>query len=209
MPGMNGVELASYIKENCSRKNVVIMISAAEWSDIEKEAKDAGIDTFMSKPLFPSLIGDKISEYIGADGEEKPNTQKETLSTFEGRVILLAEDVEINRVIVMALLESTLVEIDCAENGAEALMMFNEHPERYDLIFMDMQMPEMDGCEATRAIRNLNVPTAKSVPIIAMTANVFREDIERCLASGMNDHIGKPLDFEEVIETIRKYIPSN
>ncbi|MDR1242663.1 MAG: response regulator, partial [Deltaproteobacteria bacterium] len=96
----------------------------------------------------------------------------------------------------------------CAENGAEALRMFREAPEDYDLIFMDVQMPEMDGLEATRAIRALDVPQARSVPIIAMTANVFREDIDACLACGMNDHVGKPLNLEEVLAKLRLYLPA-
>ena len=119
----------------------------------------------------------------------------------------MAEDVEINREIVLALLEPTMLAIDCAENGAEALRLYSADPTRYDMIFMDVQMPEMDGYTATRRIRALDLPRAKSVPIIAMTANVFREDVEKCLASGMNDHVGKPLDFEEVLAKLRQYLP--
>ena len=119
--------------------------------------------------------------------------------------ILLAEDVEINREIVLALLEPTQVKIDCAENGLEALQMFLENPQRYDLVFMDIQMPQMDGLEATRRIRALDVPEAKEIPIIAMSANVFREDIEECMEAGMSGHIGKPLDFKEIMEILRKY----
>jgi signal transduction histidine kinase len=123
---------------------------------------------------------------------------------FEGFCVLLAEDVELNREIVLAILEPTLIEIKCAENGEEALKMFAEAPSRYDMIFMDVQMPVMDGFEATRRIRALDIPEAKRIPIIAMTANVFREDIERCLASGMNGHLGKPLDFGEVLDKLRE-----
>ncbi|MGB2578269.1 signal transduction histidine kinase/CheY-like chemotaxis protein [Elusimicrobium simillimum] len=125
---------------------------------------------------------------------------------LKGKRILLAEDVEINREIVLALLEPTGVEIDSAENGAEALRMFSESPEKYDLIFMDMQMPEMDGFEATRRIRALDMDKAKKIPIIAMTANVFKEDIDKCLAAGMNGHIGKPLDFEEVLAELHNWL---
>jgi CheY-like chemotaxis protein len=121
--------------------------------------------------------------------------------------VLLAEDVEINREIVLALLEPTLLTIRCAENGAEAVRMFSAEPGLYDMILMDVQMPEMDGYEATRRIRALDDPRARAVPIIAMTANVFREDIERCLQAGMNDHLGKPLCFEEVLEKLRSYFP--
>jgi PAS domain S-box-containing protein len=126
---------------------------------------------------------------------------------FTGRRMLLAEDIEINREIVMALLEPTHIAIDCAENGAEALRLFETHPDSYDMIFMDVQMPEMDGYEATRRIRALGTSGAAQVPIIAMTANVFREDIEKCLASGMNDHVGKPLDFQNVLAKLSRYLP--
>ena len=125
---------------------------------------------------------------------------------FEGRHILLAEDVEINREIVLALLEPTLLNIDCAENGIEAVRLFTNAPDRYDMILMDLQMPEMDGYQATRAIRALDAPEAKAVPIVAMTANVFREDIEKCLEVGMNGHIGKPLNFDEVLSQLRSYL---
>jgi len=122
------------------------------------------------------------------------------LERFRGCRILLAEDVEVNREIVLTLLES--ITIDCAENGAEAVRMFSEAPNLYDIIFMDVQMPEMDGYEATRRIRAM----CKVIPIIAMTANVFREDVEKCLDAGMNGHVGKPFDFDEVLKTLHMYI---
>jgi len=125
---------------------------------------------------------------------------------YEGYNVLLVEDVEINREIVIALLEPTLLKIDCAENGAEAVRMFKEAPERYNIIFMDVQMPVMDGFEATRIIRALNTPNAKTIPIIAMTANVFKEDIDNCLKAGMNCHIGKPIDFDAVLRILRQFL---
>ncbi|MDR2780203.1 MAG: response regulator, partial [Synergistaceae bacterium] len=125
---------------------------------------------------------------------------------FEGFRILLAEDVDINREIVSTLLEPTLLAIDCAVNGAEAVRMFGDAPERYDIIFMDVQMPEMDGYEATRRIRALDVPRAKKIPIVAMTANVFREDIEKCREAGMDGHIGKPLDIKELLTVLNAYL---
>jgi PAS domain S-box-containing protein len=125
---------------------------------------------------------------------------------FAGRVILLAEDVEVNREIVVGLLEPTMVVVVSAENGRDALQLFSEDPERYDMILMDVQMPEMDGLEATRMIRALGVPHARTVPIVAMTANVFREDVERCLAAGMDDHVGKPLDLESLFEKLGRYL---
>jgi signal transduction histidine kinase/DNA-binding response OmpR family regulator/HAMP domain-containing protein len=207
MPGMNGIELTRRIKEGKSDKSVVIMISATEWSAIEPDAKSAGVDKFLPKPLFPSAIADCINECLGvaASATENDQAQEET-DSFEGYRILLAEDVEVNREVVLALLEPTRLAIDCAENGAEALKMFAAAPEKYDMVFMDVQMPEMDGYEATRHIRALGVPRAKEVSIVAMTANVFREDIEKCLAAGMNDHVGKPLDIDEVVAMLRKYL---
>jgi signal transduction histidine kinase len=125
---------------------------------------------------------------------------------FSGKTIILAEDVEINREIALALLEDTRLAIDCAENGARALQLFSEDPEKYDGILMDVHMPGVDGLEATRRIRALDLPNAKKIPIIAMTANVFKEDIDKCLAAGMNDHLGKPIDIEKVLEKLRFWL---
>jgi signal transduction histidine kinase len=133
---------------------------------------------------------------------------------FEGYHLLLAEDVAINQEIVMALLEQTKLEIDCAGNGAEALARYHAAPEKYDIILMDVQMPEMDGFEATHRIRAFEEERRKTsapdfpreIPIIAMTANVFREDIEKCLAAGMNDHLGKPIDFNELMGKLRRHL---
>ncbi|MDR2591421.1 MAG: transporter substrate-binding domain-containing protein [Chitinispirillales bacterium] len=128
---------------------------------------------------------------------------------FAGKQIMLVEDVELNREIVRALLEPTRISIDCAENGADAVRMFSEAPDKYALIFMDVQMPEMDGYEATRRIRAMDMPKAQTIPIIAMTANVFKEDIEKCEAAGMDSHLGKPLDFEELLNKLRGYLLQN
>ena len=136
------------------------------------------------------------------DSDEIPEQEE----TFPGRRILLAEDLEINREIVAAVLEPLCLEIDFAENGKEALRMFSARPEYYDLIFMDLQMPEMDGFEAARQIRAIDSPKAAEIPIIAMTANVFQEDIEKCLETGMNGHVGKPLDIGEIVQTLRVFL---
>jgi CheY-like chemotaxis protein len=230
MPGMNGIELSRRIKQIASEpaesrrtksqqmKSVVIMISATEWMVIEEEAKAAGVDKFLSKPLFPSAIADIINQCLGSaaalpDGPGSAKISEKGLppDNFEGRWILLVEDVEINREIVLSLLEETRLGIDTAENGLEAVNMFAENPDKYDMIFMDVQMPEMDGYDATKKIRELEATSRGidrgAVPIIAMTANVFREDIERCLAAGMDGHIGKPLDLKDVMTMLRKYIP--
>ncbi|MDR0856433.1 MAG: response regulator [Clostridiales bacterium] len=125
---------------------------------------------------------------------------------FGGHTILLAEDVDINREIVAALLEPTAIEIDYAENGAVAVQMYAAAPEKYDLIFMDIQMPVLDGYDATRQIRALDIPAAKKVPIVAMSANVFADDVKKSMDSGMNAHIGKPIDIDEVKGALRKYL---
>jgi signal transduction histidine kinase/CheY-like chemotaxis protein len=209
MPGMDGMELTRHIKRGDKNKSVVIMISAAEWTTIEKAAKDAGVDKFLPKPLFPSAIADIINECLGAANiipVREPQPESEETGSFAGYRILLAEDMEINREIVLALLEPYELSISCAENGLEAVKMFNADPGGYDMIFMDVQMPEMDGYEATRRIRAIDHPCAKRVPIVAMTANVFREDIEKCLEAGMNDHVGKPLDTGELASKLRKFL---
>jgi two-component system, sensor histidine kinase and response regulator len=220
MPVMDGIKLTRKIKERNPEDSVVIMVSSVEWSTISEEAKAAGVDKFLSKPLFPSAIEETINECLGVDKQKTEKTQEEGIDgIFEGRRILLVEDVEINREIVMALFEPTKLEVDCAENGVEAVRIFTETPDKYKLIFMDIQMPEMDGYEATRRIRafeaerNKNISANngtrnlhRQIPIIAMTANVFKEDIEKCLAAGMNGHIGKPLDFEEAINILRSYL---
>jgi signal transduction histidine kinase/DNA-binding response OmpR family regulator len=210
MPGMDGIQLASELKKrNALIKSVVIMITAAEWTTIENEARKAGVDRFLSKPLFPSHIADIINEAIGIDRDKIDEAHTKIKDVFTGRKLLLVEDVDINREIVMELLEPTGIEIDCAANGRDAVRMFSEAPHKYDLIFMDVQMPEMDGYEATRQIRALSYPEAKTIRIIAMTANVFREDIEKCLEAGMDNHLGKPVDFNEVLDKIRHYLPRN
>ncbi|MDR1043433.1 MAG: response regulator [Clostridiales Family XIII bacterium] len=206
LPDMNGVELTSRLKSRRSDRVVVIMISATEWSVIEKDAKKAGVDKFLPKPLFPSSLADVINECFGVGMCRQSEPEAESTPCLEGYCVLLAEDVEINREIVSVLLKPTQLAIDFAENGKEAVRMFRENPEKYDVIFMDVQMPEMDGYEATRKIRELDVPKAKSIPIIAMTANVFKEDIEKCHAVGMNEHIGKPLDMDDVFALLKTYL---
>ena len=208
MPGMNGVELATKIHQNCGDNAVVIMISAHEWSYIEAEARQAGVAKFISKPLFSSTIADCINECLGLRGTVLPGTELRSHNEgcFAGKRILLVEDIEINREIAAAVLEDTEVSIDYAENGLIACEMFKANPKLYDLLLMDIHMPEMDGYEATRRIRAFDIPEAKTIPIIAMTANVFKEDIEKCLSVGMNDHLGKPLDVEDLIAKLKKYL---
>jgi len=207
MPVMDGIQLTREIKMKTPDNSVVIMISAAEWSTIADEAKKAGVDKFLSKPLFPSTIAEIINECMSIDKRHVEKVRANIKDIFAGRRILLAEDVEINREIIMTLLEPTQLKIDCAENGAEAVRMYTATPYKYDLIFMDIQMPVMDGYEATRKIRTFEKGNDGShVPIIAMTANVFHDDIERCLEAGMNSHVGKPIDFNEVMAKLNTYL---
>jgi CheY-like chemotaxis protein/two-component sensor histidine kinase len=220
MPGMDGVELSRRIREK-GGASVVIMISAAQWNTIEEEAKAAGVDKFLSKPLFPSAIADCVNQCLGQDNLAAESENRKITDNFEGKRMLLAEDVEINREIVISLLEPTSLIIDCAENGVQAVKLFTDNPDKYDLVFMDVQMPEMDGYEATRRIRAFEEDRRKKiapefpevfpkeVPIVAMTANVFREDIEQCLAAGMNAHVGKPLDIDEVLAILRTCLAKN
>jgi signal transduction histidine kinase/DNA-binding response OmpR family regulator/PAS domain-containing protein len=217
MPVMDGIELTSAIKamEHATDHSVIIMNSAVEWSVIKDKAQEAGTDRFLSKPLFPTTIIDTISECLGVEPNKIEEMQKGG-DDFTGHRILLVEDMEINREIVLMLLESTHLDIDCAENGVQAIQMFCEEPGKYEIIFMDVQMPEMDGYEATQRIRAVEKELSsassasgkhyRKVPIIAMTANVFKEDIDRCINAGMDDHVGKPLDFEVVMEKIRAYL---
>ncbi|MDR2109374.1 MAG: response regulator [Coriobacteriales bacterium] len=208
MPDISGIELARRIRENETGKSAIVMTSASDWEDIEDEARQAGVNRFLPKPLFPSTIADCIAECLGGSATTaEASSQEDRSDSFEGRRILLVEDIEVNREIVLALLEPTHLEIDCAENGVEALQRFREAPERYDMILMDVQMPEMDGYEATRQIRALGTPAAEKIPIVAMTADVFQEDIEKALAAGMNDHIGKPLVLDTLFEKLRAYLP--
>ena len=209
MPGMSGIELTKRIREIESMQNcVLVLISAAEISGISGEATEAGINTFIQKPIFPSTITDILRGYFSPVETESIDTVDSIDGLYSGYSILLAEDVEINREIILELLSPTKMHIDVAANGAEAVEMFAKTPFDYEMIFMDVQMPEMDGYEATKAIRMLDIPRAKTIPIVAMTANVFREDVEKCMEAGMNDHIGKPIKISSVLDMIKKYLPN-
>jgi signal transduction histidine kinase/CheY-like chemotaxis protein len=204
LPGIDGIELSRRLLSQTREKPVVILFSSTDWSLIKDEAHSAGVQRFLQKPLFRSNIVDVINECIGQPhAREREADAPDDFSAF---TVLLAEDIEINREILIAMLQNTGLTIDCAENGAQAAEMFGAAPEKYSLIFMDIQMPELDGYEATRLIRAMDDMRAKRIPIIAMTANVFKDDVERCLDSGMNSHIGKPLDHGKVLDILRAYL---
>lgn len=199
MPDIDGIELTKIIKEENRQDIIIIMISSAEWAEIADRAKAAGVDGFIPKPLFTSSITDCINNCLDPDEEiyEEDHEEQVKAHEFDGIRILLAEDVDINREIVHGLLEGTGVIITEAENGVEVVEKFRDHPDAFDVIFMDIHMPVKDGYIATREIRDMNFPEATDIPIIAMTANVFKQDIDKCIEAGMNDHIGKPIDIED------------
>ncbi|MDR3336848.1 MAG: response regulator [Treponema sp.] len=186
-------------------KRIVELMGGSIWLTSELGKGSTFAFTFKAAVAAEPHSGEGSPPAHALAGEE---VSDEIIDNFEGLTILLAEDVEINREIVQALLEPTLLTIEPAENGAIAVEKFSADPEKYNMIFMDLQMPEMDGFEATRRIRALEAGNLhKHVPIVAMTANVFREDVEKCLAAGMNDHVGKPLDIKEVLLKLREYLP--
>ncbi|MDR0273184.1 MAG: response regulator, partial [Clostridiales bacterium] len=203
MPGMNGILLTRKIKALATNKNsIVVMITAMDWEQFREEALEAGVCKCLLKPLLSSTIIDCVNNCLGISEEVRDTNIRE----FSGKTLLLAEDIEINREILSALLEETGITIDCAANGEDALTLISENPNKYDIVFMDLQMPKMDGLEATRRIRALPARPRGRLPIVAMTANVFKSDIEKCIDAGMDDHLGKPLDIDKVLEKLRAYL---
>jgi len=206
LPGISGTELTQRIKRS-DNAPIVVMISSAEWNTIQTEIQNGEVDKFLPKPLFMAHLKSCLEEFFGTNEKTVDDTGLSTQSyDFSSKHILLAEDVAINREIVLALLEPTGINITCAEDGNVAFATFSADPTRYDMIFMDIQMPGKDGIEVTRKIRALDSQWAHNIPIVAMTANVFREDIELCMNAGMNNHIGKPLQMDAVLETLHKYL---
>ena len=203
MPDLDGVETIRRIRKEVDSDLPVLLISSYDWSDVEKEAKDAGVNGFLSKPLFRSTLYQKINEIIGNNASVAE--AESDYSDLQGLNILIAEDNDINWEIISTLLDSYGISTERAENGRIALEKIKEAEKgKYLLVFMDIQMPEMNGLDATRAIRALDDPWASSVPIIAMTADAFSENITECLEAGMNGHIAKPIDIKLVIKEIRR-----
>ncbi|MDR0325685.1 MAG: response regulator [Oscillospiraceae bacterium] len=205
MPGMNGIELTKHIKARERSKKSFVVLFSGDWMVIKQEAFKAGVDKYMLKPLFSTAIIECVNECLDVESARQGESFMEAAhGQFAGKRLLIVEDIEINREIVILLLNGTGIEIDEAENGLEAVEMIEACPGKYDLVFMDMQMPIMDGLEATRRIRAL--PAVKALPIIAMTANIFKEDIDKCFAAGMDGHLGKPLDMNDMLAILRKYL---
>jgi len=211
MPGMNGIELVRRIREQAPDCTFVIMVSSSRWSDIESDASKAGVGHYLPKPLLTSPLVNCINEILVenfyAHRENWYLKGDNLLYNMQKNTILLAEDAEINKKILLTILEPTGIAIDFADNGADAIAMFRSQPQRYDLILMDIHMPEMDGYTATKKIRALDLPKAKSIPIIALTANAFNEDIRRCIDAGMDDHVAKPIDPSTLLNKLTHYLP--
>ena len=205
LPGMNGIQAAKEIRRNLGDGIPILLISAYDWSEFETEAREAGISGFISKPLFKSTLFYSLRQYMGS--EESHDRISDQNLDMTGRRILLAEDNELNWEVAKELLADLGIELDWAEDGRICLEMFRKSPERYyDAILMDIRMPHMTGYEAAKAIRGLNHPDALSVPILAMSADAFSDDIRQCLECGMNAHIAKPIDVRELTRLLKRYL---
>ncbi len=207
MPGMNGIETALEIRRIQTDETPIILVSSAyDWSDIEEEARGAGISGFVSKPLFKSTLYHELKPFI-MEPDEPQAPQKADDGDFTGRRILVAEDNDLNWEIAEALLSTLGFELEHAENGRICVDMFSRSKlGYYDAILMDLRMPVMTGYEATGAIRGLERVDAAEIPIIAMTADAFSDDRKKCLDAGMNAHIAKPIDIHDVAKVLSKYI---
>ena len=203
MPGMDGVETVRSIRRDINPDIPILLISAYDWSDIEDSARGAGANGFISKPLFRSKLYAKINELLGT--EAKSIEPEDDYTDLAGLNILVAEDNDINWEIISAMLGMYGITTERAENGRVCVDKMEAADEgQYMLVFMDIQMPVMNGLDATRAIRRLPRPWASSIPIIAMTADAFSENVAACMEAGMNGHIAKPIDIKLVIKEIRR-----
>ncbi len=202
MPGMGGLELTKKIRQIAGEEIPILLVSAYDWTVIEDAATEAGINGFISKPLFRSTLRQKISDALGL---EKDSAEEENNSDVAGMKILVAEDMDINWEIISEMLGMYGIKSDRAENGKAAVeALESAEPGKYDAVFMDIQMPVMNGLEATKKIRALSNSAASQIPIIAMTADAFSENVAECLKAGMNGHISKPIDIKLVMKELRK-----
>jgi CheY-like chemotaxis protein len=184
----------------------IIILTSYDWDEVAEEAKEAGVDTFVAKPLFAGNVLEQFREAFKRKNERR-FVQRADL---KGRHILLAEDVEVNAEIMVMVLGMREMEADLAENGRIAVDKYLEHEAGYyDAILMDMRMPEMDGLEATRAIRASGREDAESIPIIALTANAFDEDVQRSMQAGLNAHLSKPVEPDALFDTLETLIGQN
>ena len=206
MPDMDGIETARQIRKIVGPEVTIIIMTAYDWSSIEQEAKVAGVNMLMSKPMFKSTLISAFTRALGEKEEQEEEKVKKEYD-FTGRRVLLAEDNQINTEVAELLLTSRGFEVETAENGLRALEKFSKSESGYfDAILMDIRMPIMDGLSATRNIRHLSNADAESIPIIAMTANAFDDDIEKSKAAGMNAHLAKPIEPERLYQTLYDFI---
>ncbi len=204
MPNMDGMETIREIRNRVGSDIPVFLISAYDWSDIEEEANETSIEGFISKPLFKSTLYERLKQYT--EGYTKKTEEKEAEIDFTGKHILLAEDMDINWEVAYEILSVFGLELQRAENGKECVEKFEaSNVGFYDAILMDIRMPVMNGYEATQAIRRLD-RADRDLPIIAMTADAFSDDAQRCLECGMNSHIPKPLDIQECMRVLQEYL---
>ena len=205
MPEMDGVETTRQIREIVGHESAIIILTAYRWDDILEDALKAGVDSFLPKPLFAAAI---LEEYKSAlKNKNSAIRQEQVKAELKGRHVLLAEDMQVNAEIITMVLQMRQIEVDHAENGKIAVDLFSSHPAGYyDAILMDMRMPEMDGLEATRTIRALDREDAKNIPIIALTANAFDEDVQRSLQAGLNAHLSKPVEPDILFKTLESLI---
>ncbi len=209
LPDRDGIATAREIRRLYGNDIPILLISAYDWSEIEDEAKEAGVTGFIAKPLFRSTLFYGLQPYVGdvSAGKEIEESSAADKVVLEGRRILLAEDNEINWEIASELLSALGLELEWAENGKICLEKFSQSPlYYYDAILMDVRMPVMNGYEATAAIRALDRKDAASLPIVAMTADAFAEDVKKCMDSGMNAHVAKPIDVKEVCRQLEKFL---
>ena len=205
MPDMDGLETARHIRAAVGPDVTIIIISAYDWSEIEQEAKAAGVNMLITKPVFKSTLLSAF-QHIYTEKTEKEEEHHEKEYDFTGRRVLLVEDHILNVEVAKRLMEVKHMEVEVAENGLRSIEMFAKAPDDYyDAILMDIRMPVMDGLTAARSIRQLSNTSAKTIPIIAMSANAFDEDVEKSRAAGMNAHLAKPIEPELLYVTLEKY----